>query len=157
VEAAAGAGNVYSHGGQAGAVYRLRVRGSDAAVVVQTPRERDLSRHMLPPEVRRPLPLPPSPASPRPAPPIVQRLTLSCVYLPQVRDLSRQLRCPKPGTLISMEAAPGMAVEQGQQLCCVEAMKMVNVLRAPKAGVVAKVLCDVGAHLKVDAVILEFE
>ena len=74
-----------------------------------------------------------------------------------MRDLSRQLRCPMPGTLISMEAAPGMAVEQGQQLCCVEAMKMVNVLRAPKAGVVAKVLCDVGAHLKVDAVILEFE
>jgi propionyl-CoA carboxylase alpha chain len=155
VEAAAGAGNVYSHGGQAGAVYRLRLRGSDAAVVVQTPRERDLSRHMLPPEVRRPRPALPCPAL---LLPLLQSLILPCVYLlPQVRDLSRQLRCPMPGTLISMEAAPGMAVEQGQQLCCVEAMKMVNVLRAPKAGVVAKVLCDVGAHLKVDAVILEFE
>ena len=76
---------------------------------------------------------------------------------PEIRDLSKQLRCPMPGTLISCDVVPGQSVEAGQQLCCVEAMKMVNVLRASKSGKVAQVHCAVGSHLKVDQIILEFE
>jgi len=39
----------------------------------------------------------------------------------------------------------------------VEAMKMENILRAEKAGVVAKLLAKAGDSLAVDAVIMEFE
>jgi propionyl-CoA carboxylase alpha chain len=38
----------------------------------------------------------------------------------------------------------------------VEAMKMENVLRAAADGVVAKVLAEIGASLKVDQAIIEF-
>ena len=36
--------------------------------------------------------------------------------------------------LFTILTTTGQSVEAGQQLCCVEAMKMVNVLRANKAG-----------------------
>ena len=51
----------------------------------------------------------------------------------------------------------GQYVEAGQQLAVVEAMKMQNVLRAAKSGVIKNVLCAAGSHLKVDQIILEFE
>ena len=51
----------------------------------------------------------------------------------------------------------GQRVEAGQQLAVVEAMKMQNVLRAERAGVIAAVNKVAGSHLKVDEVIIEFE
>ena len=48
-------------------------------------------------------------------------------------------------------------MEAGQPLAVVEAMKMENILRAEKAGTVAKVDATPGESLAVDAVILEFE
>jgi propionyl-CoA carboxylase alpha chain len=51
----------------------------------------------------------------------------------------------------------GQKVEAGQQLAVVEAMKMQNVLRAEKKGVVKAVHKVAGSHLKVDEVIIEFE
>lgn len=58
-------------------------------------------------------------------------------------------------SLVGVKA--GQHVEAGQELAVVEAMKMQNVLRAEKAGVVKVVRCVKGAHLKVDQVIIEFE
>ncbi|HEX8450007.1 MAG TPA: biotin/lipoyl-containing protein, partial [Allosphingosinicella sp.] len=45
----------------------------------------------------------------------------------------------------------------GQPLAVVEAMKMENILRAEKTGVVKSVSAKPGDSLAVDAVILEFE
>ena len=75
---------------------------------------------------------------------------------PEIKDMSNFLVCPMPGTLISCAVEVGDVVEEGQQLAVVEAMKMQNVLRAEKAGVVHAVTCSPGQHLKVDQVILEF-
>ena len=72
-------------------------------------------------------------------------------------DLSRFLLCPMPGLLVSLHVGAGDKVEAGQPLAVVEAMKMENILRAEKAGVVAKVEAKPGVSLAVDAVILEFE
>jgi len=83
--------------------------------------------------------------------------TLIHMYLQQVRDMSKYLVCPMPGTLISCSVSPGDSVEEGQPLAVVEAMKMQNVLRSEKTGVVSSVLCKAGQHLKVDQIILEFE
>jgi len=71
-------------------------------------------------------------------------------------DMSRYLLCPMPGLVVSIAVAEGDKVEAGQPLATVEAMKMENILRAEKAGVVAKLLAKPGDSLAVDAVILEF-
>jgi len=72
-------------------------------------------------------------------------------------DLSRFLLCPMPGLLTALHVKEGDKVETGQPLAVVEAMKMENILRAEKSGVVAKVDAQPGDSLAVDAVILEFE
>jgi propionyl-CoA carboxylase alpha chain len=72
-------------------------------------------------------------------------------------DLSRFLLCPMPGLLTALHVKPGDKVEAGQPLAVVEAMKMENILRAEKAGVVKAVEAKPGDSLAVDAVILEFE
>jgi propionyl-CoA carboxylase alpha chain len=72
-------------------------------------------------------------------------------------DLSKFLLCPMPGLLTALNVGEGDKVEAGQPLAVVEAMKMENILRAEKAGVVKKVDAKPGESLAVDAVILEFE
>jgi len=72
-------------------------------------------------------------------------------------DTSRQLLCPMPGLLVSLSVAAGDEVQEGQALATVEAMKMENILRAERRGVVKAVNAAAGASLRVDDVILEFE
>jgi propionyl-CoA carboxylase alpha chain len=72
-------------------------------------------------------------------------------------DLSKFLLCPMPGLLVRLDVAAGDSVEPGQPLAVVEAMKMENILRAAKAGVVGKVNAQPGDSLAVDEVILELE
>ncbi len=72
-------------------------------------------------------------------------------------DLSRFLLCPMPGLLMRLDVAAGDKVELGQPLAVVEAMKMENILRAEKSGVVKSVSAAPGDSLAVDAVILEIE
>jgi propionyl-CoA carboxylase alpha chain len=72
-------------------------------------------------------------------------------------DLSRFLIAPMPGLLTALHVGEGDKVEAGQPLAVVEAMKMENILRAVKAGRVARVAAKPGESLAVDAVILEFE
>jgi propionyl-CoA carboxylase alpha chain len=71
-------------------------------------------------------------------------------------DMSKYLLCPMPGTLLSLSVHEGDSVHVGQQLAVVEAMKMQNILKAPKTAKIRSVLCKVGAHLKVDDAILEY-
>ncbi|MFL0671162.1 MAG: biotin carboxylase N-terminal domain-containing protein [Erythrobacter sp.] len=72
-------------------------------------------------------------------------------------DLSRMLICPMPGMLVKLHVAAGDTVQPGQPLATVEAMKMENILRAEKEGVIAKINAAEGESLAVDAVILELE
>jgi propionyl-CoA carboxylase alpha chain len=72
-------------------------------------------------------------------------------------DLSKYLLCPMPGLLVALHVAEGEAVVEGQPLAVVEAMKMENILRAEKNGVVKSVSAAQGDSLAVDAVILELE
>jgi propionyl-CoA carboxylase alpha chain len=72
-------------------------------------------------------------------------------------DLSKFLICPMPGLLTTLHVGVGDAVEAGQPLAVVEAMKMENILRAEKSGVVKSVNAAAGESLAVDAIILEME
>ncbi|HNE01956.1 MAG TPA: acetyl/propionyl/methylcrotonyl-CoA carboxylase subunit alpha [Plasticicumulans sp.] len=55
-----------------------------------------------------------------------------------------RLSAPMPGTVVAVRVAPGEAVEAGQVLLILEAMKMEHTLRAPRAGTVASIACTVG-------------
>ncbi len=72
-------------------------------------------------------------------------------------DMSKFLICPMPGLLVALHVGAGDKVEAGQPLATVEAMKMENILRAEKAGVVKSLNAAQGDSLAVDAVILEME
>ena len=72
-------------------------------------------------------------------------------------DTSKLLLCPMPGLIVKVDVEVGEEVQEGQALCTVEAMKMENILRAEKKGVVSKINASAGDSLAVDDVIMEFE
>jgi len=72
-------------------------------------------------------------------------------------DLSRLLLAPMPGLLTKLDVAVGDKVEPGQPVAVMEAMKMENILRAPKAATVKATPAKAGDSLAVDQVIVEFE
>ena len=83
---------------------------------------------------------------------------LACLMLEKLPpDTSRFLLCPMPGLVVRINVAVGDEVQQGQALAAVEAMKMENVLRAERKGVVKQINAQPGASLRVDDVIMEFE
>ncbi|AWD21196.1 acetyl-CoA carboxylase biotin carboxylase subunit [Fuscovulum blasticum] len=104
--------------------FRMRLRGADLKVLVQSPRQKDLSGLML-----------------EKAPP----------------DTSKYLLCPMPGLVVKISVEAGQEVQEGQALATVEAMKMENILKAERKGVVKAIKATAGASLKVDDVIMEFE
>jgi propionyl-CoA carboxylase alpha chain len=71
-------------------------------------------------------------------------------------DMSKYLLCPMPGLVKAIHVGEGQEVKAGDNLAVVEAMKMENILRAERDGVVKKVNAKAGDSLAVDAVILEF-
>jgi propionyl-CoA carboxylase alpha chain len=71
-------------------------------------------------------------------------------------DTGKKLLCPMPGLVVSIAVSEGQEVKAGETLAVVEAMKMQNVLRAERDGVVKKISATPGATLAVDALILEF-
>ena len=72
-------------------------------------------------------------------------------------DTSKMLLCPMPGLIVKVDVEVGQEVQEGQALCTVEAMKMENILRAERKGVVSKINAAAGDNLAVDDVIMEFE
>ena len=110
--------------GKAPGGFRIRTRGADLKVAVNTPRQAELAKHMI-----------------EKIPP----------------DTSKLLLCPMPGLIVNVAVEVGQEVQEGQALCSVEAMKMENILRAEKKGIVSKINAAAGDSLAVDEVIMEFE
>ncbi|MCC7151421.1 MAG: acetyl/propionyl/methylcrotonyl-CoA carboxylase subunit alpha [Rubrivivax sp.] len=71
-------------------------------------------------------------------------------------DMSKFLLSPMPGLLVDVAVEPGAAVQAGQRLAVIEAMKMENILTAAQDGVVKEVLARKGESLAVDQIILSF-
>jgi propionyl-CoA carboxylase alpha chain len=71
-------------------------------------------------------------------------------------DTSKLLLCPMPGLVKAIHVSEGQEVKPGEALCVVEAMKMENILRADREGVVKAIKAKPGDSLAVDAVIMEF-
>jgi propionyl-CoA carboxylase alpha chain len=71
-------------------------------------------------------------------------------------DMSKYVLSPMPGLLVNVAVVVGQAVQAGERVAVIEAMKMENVLFALADGVVGKVLATQGESLSVDQPIVEF-
>ncbi|KAM9981124.1 hypothetical protein ACTFIY_003441 [Dictyostelium cf. discoideum] len=84
---------------------------------------------------------------------------LLCQYMPVKKavDSSNSLISPMPGTILSLAVNVGDKVVLGQELCIVEAMKMQNVLRAPKDCEIKSISVKPGQVVSVDEVLIDFK
>ncbi len=69
----------------------------------------------------------------------------------------RELRASMPGIVVDIKCAEGDAVEEGQTLVVLEAMKMQNPLGAEAAGKITRVCCKKGEAVAGGALLLEME
>ncbi len=67
-----------------------------------------------------------------------------------------QVIAPMPGRIVLVKAKAGDAVEQGQELLVMEAMKMELALKAPRAGTIGSVNATQGEFVEADAVLVLF-
>ena len=58
------------------------------------------------------------------------------------------IRAQIPGRVVAVAVAPGEQVEAGQRLLSVEAMKMENDVRAPRAGTIERVAVGAGGRVE---------
>ncbi|KAJ2882635.1 hypothetical protein H4R27_003320 [Coemansia aciculifera] len=84
-----------------------------------------------------------------------QRELLRLMKEKEKLDTSRLVLAPMPGTIISVAVSVGDVVAEGAQVAVVEAMKMQNVLRAPRPGVVKAVHVVPGATVSGDDILVE--
>jgi biotin carboxyl carrier protein len=107
----------------------------------------------------------PGRGSPPPAPPdpvVPRSLTASppaaTLPVPPAADLPglHALRAPLPGVVVAVTVQPGQQIAAGQELCVLEAMKMLNTIRASRAGQVAAVHIAVGQHVQHNDLLIEY-
>ena len=71
-------------------------------------------------------------------------------------DTSRLIVSPMPGLIVSVAVEPGQSVKAGEAVAVVEAMKMQNIIRAERDGVVKAVGPGPGDSVAADEVLVEF-
>jgi len=69
----------------------------------------------------------------------------------------KKITAPMPGKVVRLLAAEGTAVEVGQSVIVIEAMKMQNELKAPKSGVMKKINVAEGAAVEAGQTLAEVE
>lgn len=79
-------------------------------------------------------------------------------------DAAKLMKSPMVGTFYrsaSPTAAPfveeGTSVKEGDTLCIIEAMKMMNQIQADRSGVIKKILVENGSTVEFDQPLFEFE
>ena len=68
-----------------------------------------------------------------------------------------QIKAPIPGVILSMAVRPGDAVQKGQELCVLEAMKMKNLIRSPRDGIIAMIHVAPGQNVAHNDTLIDFE
>jgi acetyl/propionyl-CoA carboxylase alpha subunit len=67
------------------------------------------------------------------------------------------IKAPMPGLVLSVNVAPGQQIKTGDPLVILEAMKMENVLKANRDGVVKKIFVLKGDKVEKNQVMVSFE
>jgi propionyl-CoA carboxylase alpha chain len=71
-------------------------------------------------------------------------------------DTSRLVVSPMPGLVVSMDVAEGEEVTEGQVICVIEAMKMQNIIRAERDGLIKSLGAKAGDSVAADDVLAQF-
>jgi propionyl-CoA carboxylase alpha chain len=71
-------------------------------------------------------------------------------------DTSKWVLSPMPGLVVSIDVLPGREVKTGEVVAVIEAMKMQNILRAERDGVVKAISVKPGDSVAADEVLVEF-
>lgn len=107
--------------------------------------------------VAAPAPAPVQAAAAAPAP-------AAAPAAPAAPDAAKLMKSPMVGTFYrsaSPTAAPfveeGASVKEGDTLCIIEAMKMMNQIQADRSGVIKKILVENGSTVEFDQPLFEFE
>lgn len=69
----------------------------------------------------------------------------------------KHIESPMPGKILQVMVSPGAEVGEGDSLLVLEAMKMENVIRAPRAGIIEEVQARVGEAVEKAAVLVTYE
>ncbi|MEZ5904502.1 MAG: biotin/lipoyl-containing protein [Geminicoccaceae bacterium] len=72
-------------------------------------------------------------------------------------DTSKMLLSPMPGMIVMVDVVEGDLVKAGQTLCVLEAMKMENILKAERDGIIATVAIAERDTVSADQVLMTFE
>ena len=86
--------------------------------------------------------------------------TVAALYarLPEkvAADTSKLIQSPMPGLVVSIPVTVGQEVKTGETVAIIEAMKMQNILKAERDGVVKAVGAQAGDPVAADDVLVEF-
>jgi biotin carboxyl carrier protein len=68
-----------------------------------------------------------------------------------------QIKAPIPGVILSIAIRPGDSVHKGQEICVLEAMKMKNLIRSAREGIIAQVHVVPGQTVQHSQLLMEYE
>jgi propionyl-CoA carboxylase alpha chain len=74
----------------------------------------------------------------------------------QAADTSKMVLSPMPGLIVTLDVTVGQEVRTGEPVAVIEAMKMQNIIRAERDGVVKAVNAKAGDSVAADEVLVEF-
>ncbi|RZK28328.1 MAG: acetyl-CoA carboxylase biotin carboxyl carrier protein subunit [Hymenobacter sp.] len=83
---------------------------------------------------------------------LLERMGLSNTTVAKVNEL----KAPMPGLIVAIRVQPGQAVQKGDPLLVLEAMKMENILKAPTDGIVGSIRVELRANVTKGQVLVQF-
>jgi len=80
------------------------------------------------------------------------------IGVPTVQEIDcASITAPMPGDILEVKVKPGDGVEPGDLVCVLEAMKMKNMIRSNRTGVIASVDVSAGQSVDYGTVLVTFE
>lgn len=102
-------------------------------------------------------PTPAAAPAPAPSTPVPAKTAPAIPTAPSSSDGLKAITAPMPGDILQVEVKAGTNVCAGDVICVLEAMKMKNMIRSPRAGVIASVDVLPGQAVDYGAVLVTFE
>lgn len=92
--------------------------------------------------------------------PVVRRAAPVPAPVPAAATVSAgpgTIKSPLPGVVNSIKVHAGDKVKANDEICVIEAMKAMNIIRAPQDGTVARIHVNVGAQVAHGAPLMDIE